>query len=67
MKSELESDVCYSGRHLLKATEVTADQAKNNGSLPPGDGLVTCRLTVCTLGSAPGPEFGNSGVFRGDY
>ena len=42
----------------MKATEVTAGLAESNGSLLPGlwrDSLhVTCRLTACTLGSAPG-------------
>ena len=33
---------------------------ESNGSLPPGDGLiVTCGLTACTPGSAPGPTLGN--------
>ena len=44
-------------------TEVTAGLAKSNGSLPPGlwrDSLpITCRLTACTPGSAPGPTFSN--------
>jgi len=32
----------------------------NNGSLPPGGLLrVTCGLTACTAGSAPGPMIGN--------
>jgi len=34
--------------------------AENNGSLPPEDDLqVTCELTACTPGSAPGPPLGN--------
>ena len=49
--------------HLVKATEVTAGLAESNGSLLPGlwrDSLhVTCGLTACTLGSAPGPTLGN--------
>jgi len=50
----------YGWRHLVKATEVTAGLAKSNGSLPlPVDGAVTCRLTACTPGSAPGPTLGN--------
>ena len=53
----------YRNRHLVKATEVTAGLAESNGSLLPGlwrDSLhVTCGLTACTLGSAPGPTFGN--------
>ena len=47
----------------MKATEVTAGLAESNGSLLPDlwrDSLhVTCRLTVCTPGSAPGPTLGN--------
>jgi len=43
--------------------EVTAGLAESNGSLLPGiwrDSLqVTCGLTACTLGSAPGPTLGN--------
>jgi len=38
--SKLELDVCYhvyGWRHLVKATEVTTDEAKSNGSLPPVD------------------------------
>ena len=42
---------------------VTAGLAESNGSLLPGlwhDSLhVTCRLTACTPGSAPGPTLGN--------
>ena len=47
----------------MKATEVTAGLAESNGSLMPGlwrDSLhVTCGLTACTPGSAPGPTLGN--------
>ena len=47
----------YRQRHLVKAMEVS------NGSLLPGlwrDSLhVTCGLTACTPGSAPGPTLGN--------
>jgi len=47
----------------VKATEVTAGLAESNGSLVPGlwrDSLhVTCGLTACTPGSAPGPTLGN--------
>ena len=47
----------------MKATEVTAVLAESNGSLLPGiwrDSLhVTCGLTACTPGSAPGPTLGN--------
>jgi len=43
--------------------EVTAGLAESNGSLLPGlwrDSLhVTCGLTACTRGSAPGPTLGN--------
>jgi len=65
MSSKLESDVCCrlqvapSG----ESTEITAGLAESNGSLLPGlwhDSLhVTCGLTACTLGSAPGPTLGN--------
>ena len=45
------------------ATEVTADPAESNSSLLPGlwrDSLnVTCGLTACTPGSAPGPTLSN--------
>ena len=47
----------------MKATEVTAGLAESNGILLPGlwrDSLhVTCWLTACTPGSAPGPTLGN--------
>jgi len=47
----------------VKATAVTAGLAESNGSLLPGlwrDSLhVTCGLTACTPGSAPGPTLGN--------
>jgi len=47
----------------VKATKVTAGLAESNGSLLPGlwrDSLhVTCGLTACTPGSAPGPTLGN--------
>jgi len=53
----------YRQRHLVKATEVTAGLAESNGSLLLGlwrDSLhVTCGLTACTPGSAPGPTLGN--------
>ena len=50
----------YGLRHLVKATEVTADLAESNDSLPPGVWLtVSCGLTACTLGSAPGPTLDN--------
>ena len=65
MSSKLESDVCcrlqvapsgesYEGKRSL---------AESNGSLLSGlwrDSLdVTCGLTACTPGSAPGPTLGN--------
>ena len=47
----------------MKAVEVTAGLAESNDSLLPGlwrDSLhVTCGLTACTPGSAPGPTLGN--------
>ena len=47
----------------MKVTGVTAGLAESNGSLLPGlwrDSLhVTCGLTACTQGSAPGPTLGN--------
>jgi len=47
----------------VKATEVTAGPVESNGSLLPGlwhDSLhVTCGLTACTPGSAPGTTLGN--------
>ena len=47
----------------MKATEVTAGLAESNGSLLQSlwrDSLhVTCGLTACTPGSAPGPTLGN--------
>jgi len=47
------------GQWCCVAGEVTAGLAESNGSLPPGVWLtVTCGLTACTLGSAPGPTLG---------
>ena len=47
----------------MKATEITAGLAESNGSLLLGlwrDSLhVTCGLTACTPGSAPGPTLCN--------
>ena len=47
----------------MKATGVTAGLVESNGSLLPGlwrDSLhVTCGLTACTPGSAPGQTLGN--------
>jgi len=50
------------------AGEVTAGLAESNSSLPPGGWLtVTCGLTVCKPGSAPGPtlsiEYGKAFTF----
>jgi len=48
-------------RRLVKAKEVTAGLAESNGSLlPSGWLIVTCELTACTPGSAPGPMLGNN-------
>ena len=45
---------------MLCGWKVTAGLAKSNGSLPPGGWLiVTCGLTACRPGSAPGPTLGN--------
>jgi len=53
----------YMWRHLVNATGVTSGPAESNGRLPLSkwrDSLhVTCRLTACTPGSAPGPTLGN--------
>ena len=53
----------YREHHLVKAMEVTTGLTESNGSLLPGlwcDSLhVTCGLTACTPGSAPGPALGN--------
>ena len=47
----------------MRATKVNAGLAESNGRLLPGiwrDSLhVTCGLTACTPGSAPGPTLGN--------
>jgi len=72
MSSELESDVCfhvYGWCHMVKATKVTAGLAESNGSLPPGGyGLkVTCGLTACTPGSAPGTLLGNKYILVANY
>ena len=46
--------------HLVKATEVTAGLVEGNGSLlPDGWLIVTCGLTACTPGSAPGSTLGD--------
>ena len=45
---------------LFCGWKVTAGLAESNGSLPLGGWLiVTCGLTSCTLGWAPGPTLGN--------
>ena len=53
----------YRWRHLVRATKVNAGLAESNGRLLLGiwrDSLhVTCGLTACTPGSAPGPTLGN--------
>ena len=56
----------YGWRHLVKATEVTADQADSNGSIPPGlrcaSSHVTCWLTACAVqwdGSSLNQTLGN--------
>jgi len=53
----------YRYRHLVNATGVTTGPAESNGKLLLGiwrDSLhVTCGLTACTPGSAPGPTLGN--------
>ena len=53
----------YRYRHLVNATGVTAGPAESNGRLLLciwRDSLhVTCGLTACTPGSAPGPTLGN--------
>ena len=42
------------------AGKVPAGLTESNGSLPPGGLLiVTCRLTACAPGSAPGQTLGN--------
>jgi len=42
------------------AGQVTAGLGEGNGSLPPGGWLiVTCGLTACTPGLAPGSTLGN--------
>ena len=47
----------------MKAMEVTASLVESNGNLSPGlwcDSLyVTCGVTACKPGSAPGPTLGN--------
>jgi len=49
--------------HLVKATKVNAGLAESNGRLLLGiwrDSVhITCGLTACTPGPAPGPMLGN--------
>ena len=64
MSSKLESDVCCRLQVAPSGESYGgAGLAESNGSLLPGlwrDSLyVTCRLTACTPGSAPGPTLGN--------
>ena len=65
MSSKLESDVCYRLQVAPSGESYGGNRslAESNGSLLPGlwrDSLhVTCRLTACTLGLAPGPTLGN--------
>ena len=50
----------YGWRHLVKVTNVTTGVVENNSRLPLGGWLkVTCGLTACTPGLAPGPTLGN--------
>ena len=65
MSSKLESDVCCR-LQVAPSGESYGDNrgpAESNGSLLSGiwrDSLhVTCGLTACTPGSAPGPTLGN--------
>jgi len=65
MSSKLESDVCSRLQVALFGESYGGNRrpAEGNGSLLPGlwrDSLhVTCGLTACTPGSAPGPTLGN--------
>jgi len=57
--TKLYNMVPAKGRWCFTAREVTAGLAESNGSLQPSGWLtVTCGLTACTLGSAPGPTLG---------
>jgi len=62
MSSKLESDVCCR-LQVAPSGERYAGLGESNGSLLLGqwhDSLyVTCGLTACTPGSAPGPTLGN--------
>ena len=63
MSSKLESDVCCRLQVAPSGGSYTAGLTESNSSLLPGlwrDALhVTCGLTACTPGSAPGPTLGN--------
>ena len=62
MSSKLESDVCC-GLQVAPSGESYGGLAESNGSLLLGlwrDSLhVTCGLTACKPGSAPGPTLSN--------
>jgi len=65
MSSKLESDVCCRLQVAPSGESYGGNRrpAESNGSLLLGlwrDSLhVTCGLTACTVGSAPGPTLGN--------
>jgi len=63
MSSKLESDVCCRLQVAPSGESYGGGLAESNGSLLPGlwrdSLLVTCGLTACTPGSAPGPTLGN--------
>ena len=63
MSSKLESDVCCRLQVAPSDESYGGNLAESNGSLLPGlwrDSFhVTCGLTACTPGSAPGPALGN--------
>jgi len=53
------------GRWCSAAGKVTTGLVESNGSLLPGGWLiVTCGLTACTPGSAPGAPLGNDRVWE---
>jgi len=54
------NSVTADGQWRSLTGNVTAGLAESKGSLPPGEWLqLTCGLTSCTPGSAPGPTLGN--------
>jgi len=65
LSSKLESDVCCRLQVAPSGESYEGNRrpAESNGSLLPGlwrDSLhVTCGLTACTPGAAPGPTLGN--------